>query len=182
MDAFLGDCVEEILTVESSLQPQNLTHTRAQNNRGFTLVELLVVVVIIGILASLAFASFARFKEMARIARCCDEIRTLEKEITAYASEKGVYPPSLTELNRQNLKDPWGNLYKYAEAAQPVARDNVGPDNRTYVALTINSDFDLYSTGPDGAFAPSITDDLSMDDIIRAKDGSFVGGANQYVP
>ena len=46
--------------------------------------------------------------------------------------------------------------------------------------VPINSDFDLYSMGADGASVPALTAKASRDDIVRAADGAFVGLASQF--
>jgi general secretion pathway protein G len=142
----------------------------AQNNRGFTFVELLVVTVILGILALIGINGFTTFKDKARVARCSSEIRGLEKEIIAYVTEKATYPASLDDLGRGGLKDPWGNSYEY----------HYPPGNRHKGAYLLNTDFDLYSKGPDGIYADLISDPVSADDIIRADEGSFCDMAIRY--
>jgi general secretion pathway protein G len=44
----------------------------------------------------------------------------------------------------------------------------------------LNSEFDLYSIGPDGSSSPPLTARASQDDIIWARDGAFVGPAEDY--
>jgi len=46
--------------------------------------------------------------------------------------------------------------------------------------VPINTDFDLYSMGPDGRSAPPLTAKHSRDDIVRANDGAFIGLASDY--
>jgi general secretion pathway protein G len=46
--------------------------------------------------------------------------------------------------------------------------------------VPINTDFDLYSMGPDGRSAPPLTASDSRDDIVRANNGRFVGIAADY--
>jgi general secretion pathway protein G len=46
--------------------------------------------------------------------------------------------------------------------------------------VPINSDYDLYSMGPDGRSVSPLTAQASRDDIIRANDGGFVGKASDY--
>ena len=46
--------------------------------------------------------------------------------------------------------------------------------------VPLNSDYDLYSMGPDGESKPPLTAKASKDDIVRANDGEFVGLAERY--
>lgn len=135
---------------------------------GFTLVELMIVMVIVAILMSIGISGFATFKEYARISRAKVEIRGMEREIGAWATEKGTLPPSLSDIKRENQHDPWGHNYVYSPPIRMAGGD------------LINSDFDLYSNGPNGGTVVSIIDDLSLDDIIRGRDGSFVSMAKEY--
>lgn len=146
-----------------------VSRTAVRNRGGFTLVELLVVMAIVGTLVIMAMTGFGKFKELARISRAQVEIRGMEREISAWATEKGGLPPTLGDINRQDLLDPWKRNYVYSTTP-----------TRTFSGDEINGDFDLYSTGSDGLTADSIVDDTSKDDIIRGRDGSFVGIAIEY--
>lgn len=46
--------------------------------------------------------------------------------------------------------------------------------------VPINSDYDLYSMGPDGKSQAPLTANASRDDIIRANNGAFYGKASNY--
>ncbi|HNS56268.1 MAG TPA: hypothetical protein PKO34_04360, partial [Smithellaceae bacterium] len=46
--------------------------------------------------------------------------------------------------------------------------------------VPVNSDFDLYSMGPDGVSTLALTAKNSRDDIIRANDGAYIGTAAGY--
>lgn len=46
--------------------------------------------------------------------------------------------------------------------------------------VPINSDFDLYSKGPDGQSASPLTASISQDDIVRGRNGTFFGKASEY--
>lgn len=142
-----------------------------QDNRGFTLVELLVVVAIIGVLSTMVSTLFIEFQDKTRNARTVEEIRGLEKDIISFATEKGYFPPDLTEVGRGGQKDPWGKLYEYHPMTAIPAFTSRGG---------LNTDFDLYSWGANRLSPDSIADPESDDDIIRAGDGSYTGTAIRY--
>jgi len=144
----------------------------ALNDRGMTLLEMIVVLAVISILATLAIPAYPKYKDMARSSRAMSELRMLETAITAYNTEKGLYPNSLNDIGYGTLLDPWGHPYQY----------NYPAGTRTFVATPLNSDYDLYSWGADGLWAPSIApmNPTSQDDIIRAGDGGYVGLASHY--
>lgn len=154
---------------------KTLSNSNLSNNKGFTLIELLVVCAIIAVIASMALTAFGTFREQTRVARCIGEINGLEKDLGAYAVDKGTYPPEntwLTEIGREGLLDPWGNPYVY----KPFT-----PLQMRKVVAELNSDYDLYSKGANGVSVLDITNDpISSDDIIRATDGSYIGLASKF--
>jgi len=60
--------------------------------RGFTLVELIVVIGIIGVLAGILLASFSGGTESARAARCLSNMRNLASAVQTFGAENGRYP------------------------------------------------------------------------------------------
>ncbi|MBL8159245.1 prepilin-type N-terminal cleavage/methylation domain-containing protein [Candidatus Saccharibacteria bacterium] len=68
--------------------------------RGFSLVELIIVIIIIGILAGLALASFIRSQQAARDSRRQTDIKAVEKAIKAYhaASMASTPPPAASPM------------------------------------------------------------------------------------
>jgi general secretion pathway protein G len=141
-----------------------------KNCAGFTLVELIVITVIIGVLAAIAIPAYSRFVEKTRVTRVVAEIRSLEKDILASTVEGNSLPNSLNDIGRGALRDPWGNFYQYLKIDDPgVARlDMLG-------ILPLNSDFDLYSLGPDGVTQQSVSETNSLDDVLRAGNGGWIG-------
>lgn len=143
------------------------------NNRGFTLVELIVVCAILGCLVMIALPAFNDYRESAKVSRCMADIRTMEAEINAFYLEKNVYPDSLNQISRGDLMDPWGKPYKYhriGDAGDPDYQDVSG-------IFQMNTDFDLYSLGKDGLSTQSLAsgNPTCEDDVIRAGDGSYTG-------
>jgi general secretion pathway protein G len=101
--------------------------------RGFTLIEIMVVVIIIGLLAAVVVPQFLGRVDQARVVKAKQDIQGLETALTMYKLDNFSYPTSEEGLkalvekpNDPNVKnwrpggylkrlpkDPWGNDYQY---------------------------------------------------------------------
>lgn len=151
----------------------------SRSTAGFTLLEIMIVVAIVGVLAAIASASYDRYREKLRVNQAIIDIGAMSVALKLYEYDAREFPPTLAEIGWGNRLDPWGRPYQYYDLA---AKRGNGKARKDKKLAPLNSDFDLYSVGKDGASKAPLVTPVSRDDVVRARDGKFIGLAKDFDP
>lgn len=141
---------------------------------GFTLIELLIAIAILGIVASLAIPSYSEYIDRANNADAMADIAEIQSAIERFYVANDRFPNSLAEAGFNSQKDPWNMRYYYSVITNP-RMGRVDQNNQP-----INSDYDLYSAGKDRRTGRLLTSGRGMDDIVRGRNGRFIGVAKDF--
>jgi general secretion pathway protein G len=120
--------------------------------RGFTLIEIMVVVIIIGLLAAVIVPSVISKVDEARVTKAKSDIQGLETALTMYRLDNSKYPTTdqgLTALVQQPT-DPSIRHWRPGGYLQRISKDPWGADYQYVFPGTHGKEFDLYSLGADG--------------------------------
>lgn len=122
---------------------KGIRHVRSllQSNRGFTLIEIMIVVTIIAILSAIIIPNVINYPKKARVTATKLQINNFKLALEQYSQEKGRYPATeegLEALVKEGYMkkippDPWTNPYHYRFPGE------INPD-----------EYEIWSTGADG--------------------------------
>ena len=146
---------------------------------GFTLVELMIVGALIGTLSMIIVPLLFGYTERMRRQQTLVDLREMDAGIAVYVMDNNTLPMSLNEVGYGSRVDPWGRPYQYLNimAGGPGV---MGKRRKDHFMVPVNSDYDLYSMGPDGQSRPPFTAKASRDDIIRASNGNWIGPVSEF--
>jgi general secretion pathway protein G len=136
-----------------------MNHRRNKNRKGFTLMEILLVVAILVAMASMATFAYVSIKRNADIRNTQTEVRLLAEMCTMFHSSVNSFPTTLRDLQvipqgldqntwggpymdaRSDFLDVWNIEYKYAvdDANFRVVITSAGPDRQFNTADDISN-------------------------------------------
>jgi general secretion pathway protein G len=114
---------------------------------------------------------------------------TIQNEIKLYEIDQDALPDTLDDIGWGYLLDPYGNPYQYTSFADQGKgnKGNKGKGSKGKVKKRkdqwdnpLNDDYDLYSMGRDGMSAQHLNNPKSYDDILRVREGRFIGLVSEY--
>lgn len=124
------------------------------NQRGFTLIELMVVVVILGILAGLIVPRIMDRPEQAKRTKAKIQIESISTALKLYQLDNGFYPSTDQGLDALVEQPDTGRIPRHWREKGYLEKGRVPLDPWEnpfiYISPGENGDFDLISYGPDG--------------------------------
>lgn len=200
--------------------------------RGFTLLELLIVVAILVIVGAIGVPNYLGAVKAAKVGKARHELVTLAGAIDSYRTIYGRLPRTLYQVGFGGTTDPWGTPYCYLNyvacsgdgldwavesglvdpasfdsfeaaadgsagdaaerlALQALERKYAGAGfytgasadstrRRDRYMFPLNTDYDLFSSGPDARTATSLGEQVGLDDVVRANNGGYFGNGEDY--
>jgi len=129
----------------------NLKSRRAQ--RGFTLIEVMVVVAILGILAAIVIPRIMDRPDEARVIKAKQDIRAMESALQLYRLDNFAYPTTdqgLEALVSKPSGSPEPKNWKAGGYLERLPKDPWGNEYQ-FLSPGVRGQFDIFSYGADGS-------------------------------
>lgn len=155
--------------------------------RGFTIVELLIVIVVIAILAAITIVAYNGVQERARFAVYRSDINTINKAILMYYADNGVYPGGSTQNCWTNLSTGTGDFItglvpKYLPKIPDTPNGSTGQNYYAYCFTANGTEYKVLRLVPGGQTVPTVesSSDVHMDPTRPGRSWGLwsAGGSN----
>ena len=113
-----------------------------KDERGFTLIELMIVIAIIGILAAIAIPQFSAYRKRSYNSSAQSDVRNIATAQEAYYVDESTYATSIGSLS--------GTTYGYMQSGNVTAGVSGNADNYTITAYHSSGDKTYSLSGPGG--------------------------------
>ena len=130
----------------------------------------------LAVLVALGLPAWSEYRNKVRVRQAVQDITQMQAVIRQHFDEARSYPADLAAVGLSGRLDPWGRAYQYYN----IAGGTIGGARKNRSLNPLNTDFDLYSKGPDNDSALPLTPTKSDDDVLRANNGSYVGRGVDY--
>jgi len=128
-----------------------MTRDRSAGQRGFTLIEIMVVVVIIGLLAAVVTQQLMGNVDKTRVEKAKQDIHALEAALDLYKLDNLTYPSTEQGLMALKTKPADPNLTNYNDKGyvKRLSKDPWGQDYHYEFPGTHGDEYDLFTLGAD---------------------------------
>ena len=141
----------------------------------------MAALVVVALMAAIAIPGYTEILERQKVGRAKRDLSEISMLIERYRSTQFIVPETLGDLGPTVTLpiDPWGRSYVYLNFNSPAAgtKTKIRKDHNLH---PLNTEYDLYSLGKDGDSMAPLTAKASHDDVIWARDGDFIGLAEDF--
>jgi type II secretion system protein G len=155
---------------------------KQRSQKGFTIVELLIVIVVIGILAALVITTYNGIQQKGRNTERTTDLKAVQGQLEAYYAQNGRYPAStdlgstsadnvtfiqanMKGLDKEALRDPKGSDFSLGNSATGVANKYQYKPGTDTMAACDNTATDctkyVLSAKPEGSGADIVQNSLN---------------------
>ena len=127
--------------------------SKFRDSRGFTLIEIMVVVVILGILAAIVVPRLLSRPDEAKVTKAKVDMKSIEEALGLFKLDSGFYPSTEQGLKALVEKPTTGRIPTRYSADGYLKKTPVDPWGNSYVYLSPglhSNNFDLISYGANG--------------------------------
>ncbi|NIP48928.1 MAG: hypothetical protein GWO08_04495 [Gammaproteobacteria bacterium] len=143
-------------------------------------MEMVLTVSVVLLMFSLVIPAAREIVNKTRSDNVVVDLEKIQSDINDFITINRRLPDSLAEIYADIPRDPWGNKFKYLNIAD--SDESIKFKVRKYKFIkNLNSDYDLFSVGIDGESVQPLIGKSSRDDIVRAKNGLFIGPAEELI-
>lgn len=136
----------------------------------------MIAVLLIAILTAISLPYYRDWRNRANTVKVTIDILANEALVATYFAFNRTLPDSWANIPDARTIDPWGRPYVYYN----IVANGKGHARKDHALNPLNTDYDMYSMGPNGVSKAQITQKDSVDDVIRASNGGYVGIASGF--